>query len=270
MPLWGIGLDVSNDILLAGIEVKESGRSSPGYSINSDLKGEVTLKELLEFTKSSLIVIANQSLREEQSKGFDKSPIVVVDGNASKDVANVHPLGKIEFISKANMSAILLETYNSILGRSPVLFGVYKKSNLVLWNNKVVASDLASLNSWLLSNPKFNENDLIKFVNVQPYARKLERLGVTIDRMKTRTVSRKDRKSGKVRQRLLQPNGTYFLTARAIRAKYKFNSIIKFTFIAGGELGLAAKFKTSRRPSEKLRAYIYPAIVISVQQGGLS
>ena len=111
------------------VTVEESGRKRPEYTLDSDLNGEISLADFLEFTKSALIVTADAVLREEQNLGFDKDPVVVVDGRQNKPVINVDPFGKIEFVSKANMDDIILDTYKGILDRSPVDTGLYKSGN---------------------------------------------------------------------------------------------------------------------------------------------
>ena len=253
------------------VKVTEGRRRRP--ELEADIDGRASLADLLEYTKGSLILIADQVFHEEIARGFDKNPIVAVDGKVGAPIASVHPLGKIEFTSRASMKEILLETYQGILGRSPVLTGRYRRSHRVLHNGKEVAYDLRSLKEWLDGNPKLEDKDYILFVNVQPYARKLERLGVTYGnaRYSSRSVrvTKSKNKKGEVRIRMNQPNGTYYLTARAIRTKYKRNSIIRFTFISGSLLGLTASFKTGRRGKNSAgRPYIYPAILISVQENG--
>lgn len=254
--------------LAVDFSVYEQGRKRPEYTINSDLKGEVSLKDFLEFTRANLIIIADTVLREEQAQGFDKDPVVAVDGRVGKSVADVNPLGSIEFTSRANMKDIVMETYQAIQYRSPVLEGRYKSSNFVFLNGTQVATDSATLESWINGNPSFQDKDLIRFVNIQPYARKLERLGVTGQRQKSRTVKTKNRKSGETRIRTLQPNGAYYLTARSIRAKYKRNSTIIFTFISGTALGIDGSFKQTKR-GKPGRPYVYPCILISVAESGV-
>ena len=105
-------------------------QESKGYLRSSDIE----LADLLKYTKESLIVIADQVLKEEQSAGFDKKPIVVVDGRVGKPVQNVSPLGKIEYVSNQKTSKILIDTFDAILHRSKVYTGLYKKSNVVAWN----------------------------------------------------------------------------------------------------------------------------------------
>lgn len=250
--------------------VEENGRKRPEYTLVTDLNGEVSLADFLEFTKSSLIVTADTVLREEQGQGFDKDPVVVVDGRTGKSPASVNPFGTIEFVSRVNVTDMLLETYEGILGRSPVLTGRYKSSHYVFLNGKQVASDLQSLKAWAATNPEFQEKDFVRFVNIQPYGRKLERLGVTAQRQQSRTSRSKDKRSGETRVRLRQPNGTYFLTARSIKSKYKRNSSIRFGFISGGSLGIVGNFQSGRRGKNSAgRPYLYPSITIYLTERGM-
>lgn len=244
--------------------VEEDGKKRPEYTLESDLNGDISLADFIEYTRSALIVTADTVLRDEQSMGFDRQPVVVVDGRQGKPVTDVKPFGTIEFVSRANMDDIIIDAYEGILFRSRVDTGLYKSSNYVFHNGTQVASDIQSLKSWLKSGPKFEEKDLIRFVNIQPYARKLERQGVTEQRQQSRTVKPRDKK--KSGGRILVPNGTYYLTARSLRSKYKRNSIIKFSFISGGQLGITGSFRAKRgKPG---RPYLYPTIIISVQESG--
>lgn len=251
------------------ISVTEKGKKRPEYTIDSDLDGEITLQDLLEYTKAVLIVTADEVLKEAQSRGFDQYPVVTVDGRPGKPVSAVSPLGQIEFTARQDIREILLETYNSILFRSKVLTGRYKSSHFVFLNGQQVATDLRSLEAWLNTGPQITDKDTIRIVNIQPYARKLERYGITAQRSKSRYEKRRKPKANKGAY-FLSPNGTYFLTARAIKSKYKRNSIIRFTFLPGSSLGLSASFKTGRRGKNSAgRPYLYPSLVISVQGRGV-
>lgn len=250
------------------ISVTQNGKRAPQFDLVSgrDFDGHLTLAELLDFTKQVLIVTADTVLREEQSRGFDKTPVVVVDNVIGRPVINVNPVGKLEFVSRADMGDIVLETYAGLIDRSPVLTGQYKSSNYIFWNGKQVATDMSSLQTWIDSSPEFKDSDLIRFVNIEPYARKLERLGVTEQRQQSRSIKSRDKRRAAQGVRVLAPNGTYFLTARSMRTKYKRNSIIRFEFISGSQLGITGSFAPKRgKPG---RAYLYPSILISVQEGG--
>ncbi len=249
--------------------VFEDGRKAPEYSLETDLRGEISLADFLAFTKSSLIIIADQVLKEEQDNGFDKNPVLVVDGSQSKPIANVSPLGSIEFVSRANITDIIRETFDGLIFRSPIDTGKYVSSHVVLLNNSEVARGQNSLDSWLATNPQFKDSDTIKFVNLQPYARKLERLGVSGQRQQSRTVKSRDKRKAASGGRILAPNGAYFLTTRAIKAKYKQNINIKFSFIPGGQLGLKGSFKVGRN-GKPGRSYLYPIIILTVNERGIA
>jgi hypothetical protein len=243
------------------VKVVESGKNAPNYSLDKDLNGETTLQSLLQFTKSALISIADQVLFEEQAKGFDKDPIVLVDGKQGKPIFNVNPLGKIEFLSRVtreSLDKLIKDTYESILSRSPVDTGKYISSHYVFINGTQVASDLLSLNSWLATKPDIGPKDLIRFVNIQPYARKLERLGVTAQRQQSRTVKSRDKRQ-RSGARILAPNGAYFLAFRSVKRKYKNSAGIKFSFIPGSYMGLTASFATAGSGAKK-STYLYPSI----------
>lgn len=254
-----------------GISVSENGKRSPKLDLvdasGGDLDGKLSLEELFAYVKKVLIVTADTVLKDAQAQGFDKNPVVTVDGVTGKPIVDVKPIGSIEFTARADMGDIVLATYQALLDRSPVKTGRFKSSNYVFHNGIQVATDLSSLESWLANSPNFQERDLIRFVNIQPYARKLERHGTRADgeggtQSKKRYSTRKNRPAYKV----LVPNGTYYVTARAIRNKYKRNSIIKFEFIQGSQLGLTASFGPRRgKPG---RPYLYPSILISVQESG--
>lgn len=252
-------------------EVTESGRKAPEYTLETDLNGSISLLDFLKFTKQALLSTAVEVLHDAQGDGFDRNPIVAVDGRVGKDPATVNPFGQIEFTSRVNVSDLLVETYEALLGRSPVLTGRYKSSHYVFLNGKQVANDLSSLKSWVATNPEFSEKDLVRFVNIQPYGRKLERLGVTAQRTRSRTSRTKDKRSGQVRERFRQPNGAYFLTARAIKAKYKRNQSIRFGFISGAQLGVSGAFKSGRPGRNSAgRPYLYPTITIYLNERGMN
>lgn len=265
-----------------GVEfsVYENGRKAPEWTLASDLDGRQTLQDFLNFTKQTLIVVADEVLAEEQAAGFDKTPVIVVDGRIGKNVFEVSPLGSIEFVSRANMSDILLATYEALVEKSPVLSGAYKSSNFVFYNGTQIATDLSQLTAWLNLNPDFKEKDKIRFVNIEPYARKLERHGVTSDSGRAGRVlkSKQERKVAGKSVNVLAPNGVYYLTYRAIRNKYKRNSNITFEFVPGASLGITGGIGPGGKPQRTNfvakrgkpgRTYLYPSILITVAEDGI-
>lgn len=247
------------------LSVEENGRKSPEYTLDTDLDGRISLEDLLKFTKASLLIIADQTLTEEQAAGFDEKPVLVVDGSKNKPIENVSPLGQIEFVARVQINSLLLDAYQGILDRSKVLTGRYKGSHYVFFNGQQIATDLTSLETWLKNPPAIGDGDLIRIVNIQPYARRLEMLGVTAQRSKQSSTRRKGR-TNYVRV----PNGVYQLTTRALRSKYKQNVGIKFSFISGSFLGLTGSFKRGRSGRNSSgRPYLYPTIVFSISERGI-
>lgn len=253
------------------LQVYEQGRKKPEINLVSDLNGEMTLEDLLEYTKASLIVIADTVLREEQELGFDKEPVLTVDGRTGKPVSAVSPLGSIEFTARADIKDIILETYTALLDRSKVKSGRYVRSHYVFLNGTQVATEYQSLTAWL-KTAEFGDKDIVRIVNIQPYARRLERLGVTAQRQQNKLREKKTRGKGQHGPFVLYatPNGAYALTVRAVRTKFKRNSQIKFAYISGSDIGLAGTFKSGGRRGRNSagRPYLYPSIVITVSERG--
>ena len=250
------------------VSVTEDGKKAPEYSINTDLSGELSFRDLMGFVKLTLISTAQEVLKEEQAKGFDKNPVVTVDGKPNPNIYGVKPFGKIEYNARADMDKILSETYQGLLDRSPVWKGDYKRAHLVYLNNTLVAQDLASLRAWLKSGVDFKESDVIIFVNVEPYARKLERWGVTAQRSRYKGKKAHSKEQASKILHSSSPNGVYHLTSRMIRSKYKRNSMIKFMFLSGTSLNVQGNFKVGRK-GKPGRAYLYPSIIISVKESGI-
>ena len=253
----------------AGIAITSgNGRRRVMSNINTDLNGEVTLAELLEFTKSTLIIAADELLKEEQAKGFDPTPVMLVDGRPNKPLAAVHPLGKIQFIARADFTEILSYAYTALLELSKVQTGRYKASHRVFHNGRQVAVDLASLNAWIASDPEIKDADKIRIVNIQPYARRLELLGVAAGRTAPKKQD-KGRRKGQVTGKIFSvPNGAYQLAHRRISNKYKANARILFRFIPGSQLGLTGTFGKQWGKGRAGRPYLYPSLVFHFQQRG--
>lgn len=252
------------------MSVTEGGRKRPNYTLDSDINGEMTLQDLLEWTKAALIVTADSVLKDAQKNdGFPEDPVLVVDGKQGKNPKDVHPLGSIQFVAKQDFGPILVEAYAGILKRSKIKTGRYISSHYVFHQGNQVANDEATLKAWLATNPVFRDNDTIRIVNIQPYARRLEMLGVTAQRTQNRIA--KPRPGSKKRSGTMvkMPNGAYQLTARQIKSKYKNNLGIKFTFLPGSSMGLTASFAKRPRDKGKRKTYLYPSIVFTISSRGI-
>ena len=262
------------------VSVREVGNKKATWSLEGDLNGELSLQDFLRFTKETLLSVALDAFREEKTKGFDPKPIVVVDGKPNKSIENVSPLGKIEFISKEVASLqILQDIYEDIFRRSKIVTGTYIEGNYVFLNGKRVATSLDEMRAWIKSAPEIKQNDLVRFVNVLPYARKLERHGVTDGKTSTRDVKSKDK-----RQRsgayVLAPNGVYYLASKAVTRNFKYNAVIKFGFMLGSQLDAGAfptiskngkplrkNYKATKAKPKNSGPYLYPSITVLFNGG---
>ena len=155
------------------VSIKDGRKTRGDYRLDDDLSGEWTLADLLQSTKDALINISMDVLKEEQGRGFDKEPIMLVDGRQGKPLTAVNPLGQVEFSARQDFTDIIKETYIGLYKRSPVKTGRYVDSHYVFHNGVQVANDYSRLERWLSSNPEFKDGDTVRIVNVQPYARRL-------------------------------------------------------------------------------------------------
>jgi len=249
--------------------VKEKGRRRPEYTLKSDLNGEVSLKDYIQFCKDVLVSVATDALKEELDKGFAKDFSTFVD-RKRKPVENVLPFGRIEFVAPQASFKIFTDTYAALVERSKRVTGRYVESHQVMVNKKIVATNEAQFKTWLNSGVELKTTDKVMFVNVAPYARKLERKGITKTSGKVpteRRVKSKDKlqRSGPT---IAAPNGVYYLTTKAMKRKYKNNLGIRFTFMPGSEINLSKKFAKERTPGSKSRTYLYPAIIFSFNEYG--
>ncbi len=251
------------------IQVSENGKKSPNWSLDADLDGVYTIEDLLAFTKKSVIAIFGEVLDEEQAAGFPKNPVIVVDGKHNKSPFDVNPLGRIEAISPVNLEEIILPMYQLLLELSPVgKTGQYKNSHLVFFNLERVASNQEELISWMKTNPNVKDGDKIRFVDIQPYAGRLERYGITRDasgnrnNKNTKVSNSKDRKTKQITQ-VRKPNGVYKQTEQIMKRKFGKNSLIQFEFVPGSQ------FNLPRYPNSK-HEYVYPTILVYVFTSGLT
>ncbi len=272
-------------MLTVTMNVVEKGKAAPKWNLESDINGELSLDDLFKFTKRSLILISNEALKEEQAKGFDKNPVVAVDGKTSKPIEDVHPLGKIVFSARQSAFTIIAELFSHVVNRSPVDTGFYRDHHFVLFNGRSVANTEATLNAWL-EKAEIKDGDVLRIVNIAPYAGMLEREGVRSDSRKARLTKSRDRKQ-RSGTHVRAANGAYYLASRATLRKYKFNAKIRFEFINGSQIGIEGGFPTSSYRGKPLRStfsgrtgpkgtkhkwkgpYVYPSIVIRFQGGGI-
>lgn len=227
---------------------------------------KVELADLLAWTKEQLIIIADVVLREEQARGFDKEPIMIVDGRRGKPITAINPWGQVEFVSRlADVGEPILYAYEALLELSKVLTGAYKSSHVVALNGVQIAASLRELEVWMAyKNMDIKDGDIFRIVNTQPYARRLELLGVTSTRQQARRDDPGRRRGKRTGSTIKVPNGAYQLAYRRVRAKYSKQIQISFNFLPGTSLGLSGSFKTGKKSSAG-RPYLYPALSFRVK-----
>lgn len=263
-------------MLTVRYEITEDGLVSERFTpVNKARDQKVELAELVSYLKFTLKNIATTVLKEEQDQGFDQTPVKEVDGVRNRPESDVKPFGKIEYTARVAAQDFLLPLYKRLIDKSPVDSGLYRDYHYVILNNQVIATSYEQLKMYLDKGPTFKSTDTLRFVNMLPYASKLERFGVTSDRAKTRytgTTDKKKRSGMFVRQ----PNGVYFLTAKSLNRGFKSNARIRFEWINGGRLTGVDKPGTTRR-GKKLRYtfktrkgyYTHPTITIRFVSEGI-
>ena len=266
------------------ISVEEKGKNAPTWSLDGDRDGSMTYADILKHLQNSLIDITAAALKEEQAKGFDKNPLIVVDGKPNKPVTSVSPFGKIEVIARVDVALKLVDLYEEILRRSPVATGQYISSHVVFMNKTLIARDKEELKKWQESAPKVGPTDAIYFVNLMPYAGFLEREGITASKRGIQgarlTESRDPRKRAAGQNGMIRaPNGAYFLAHRSFKRKYKGSMKVFFQFTPLKTFGVSAP-KSGHVNGKPLRGtfskknkrykgpYVYPTIRVLVTPGG--
>lgn len=249
--------------------------TKPTYSLEKDLDGSWTANQIIEYAKETLINTAVTVLDDEQKRGFDKEPVMKIDGKFGRSIESVNPFGEIEFTSRANIADILILAYTMILEKSRVATGRYLKSNVVTYNDKIVTNTMEGLKTWLEKKKDFKQGDQIRFVNFAPYANKLELEGLSAGRVAKKMRAVTDRKGRETKKMVRKPNGTYALSYTLLRRKFKNNSLIKYEPVLGSKYGLLNPARGSgvgriRQTGRSAgRPYVYPSILIYVIESGI-
>ncbi len=205
--------------------------------ITSEQLGRTTA----EWVRTATIEVAERTLREEVSRGFDSQPVVITDGMPRRDYRQVRPFGRIEFAARSNMAEVVLFALNELRKASPVRTGRYVSSHEILLNGSEIAGNLA------LALRAVNPSDRVQIVNSQPYARKLE--GATANRRTDRSKRRPSSRQA--------PNGVYRVVQRRVIAKYGRTLFVDFKYVT---LNLGVKVWTRRGSQRMQRDQVYPAL----------
>jgi hypothetical protein len=263
---------------ILNFSIEETGRKKPLYEVEGVPAG-TNLADLLSYTKEALIATTNTVLKDEQSRGFDKDPLILVDNKRGRSLELVKPLGKIEIYSKlSGIAQPLLDLYQGIRRRSPKVSGNYDKYNAVYYNGKLIGDDYNEVKAWFDTNEtKVKQGDRFRFVNRAPYALALELKGVTRGNVKGRTA--KVGKKGAKKTTVRKPNGTYYLSYIAARKKIGKNVKIKFEMLPGSYFGFTnpitpsggRSFRTTfHEKNTKYKGYyVYPSITVGIFKEGV-
>lgn len=265
------------------VSVKDSGRNAPQWDIDLDLNGEASLKDFESNLRYGKLQIAKEVLSEEQASGFDSKPRKRVGGRWDIPEETAGPYQSIEYYSRVEAVEVVLNIYSEIEKRSLYDTGQYKAANYVFMDNKLIATDRGELALWYAKtkNEGLPSGAVIRFINVTPYAARLEYHGYSKStRGKTkgqRIGSAKKRKSRyDITKMVKKPNGAYVLAFRASRSKFKQAAgFMKFAFIPNGYNGISVqsggRFRTTYAPGNKngyTGPYIYPSIVLNFNEKG--
>lgn len=247
--------------------------------MNLNLNNAEDKKELLSLIKFTLIETAKDAIEEELAKGFDKDHLTLVDGSPNKSILQVKPYGKIEYVARQDVKDIAVGVMKKLESITPVDTGLYKSLHRVFYNGEQIATNSSELESWFSTPRIFTNKDRIRFMNIAPYAQRLELQGVTSKRKKLKmgkTKDKKQRSGPKVRK----PNGTYYLTYRQLSRKFRGNIKMRFEILPGNYVGVTEpippnskqSFRADFHPNSKYNKgyYLYPTIVLTLDEKGLT
>lgn len=217
------------------ITIRDGNRVIPGgFSI--DL-AKSFLEDSIEFIRVAHIRIAKDVRKEEENTGFDKDAVTIVDNRHHAPEDNVLPFGKIEYVARRDMGEVVDYAWQVIEKKSPSQTGIYKNNHVMTFNGVPVAKSRRAAARFMKKQGAMNAGDIIRLVNIAPYAGKLERFGVSAGR--TKRKHRKSRDDQKRSGSLVRvPNGTYVLSARALKSKFPAVGFVKFEMLPMDYLGV--------------------------------
>lgn len=271
------------------IELEVTGKSRNIRTEGIDRSFKLVEEDIPVVLRGQLISVARQLLITEQRAGnFPKTEYVtLVDNKLNSNERAVKPFGIIEYKTKLQaLTPVLLFAMQAIFQRSPERTGAYSANHVLFKNNVFVAKGFSNIISYINSDTQADPGDIYRFVNVTPYARKLERQRTT---KQTRGKYKGQNRTKGVNKRLVKgkiatiPAGAYVLANRAIRRKFKeLKNNIRFSFIPI-DPGTARRLDSSGRDTTgyvfaKSRAngrgagrpYLYPSITITAAKNAVS
>lgn len=245
----------------------------PVWNPKTDKDGRMSYRYMSTYVREYVASVAKTVLRVEQDKNtFPKRYTRIVDGSYVKEENEIRLNGRIVYDTKAKLGfgGALVKTYIGLLKLSKQVTGTYASSHVVFHKGVMIAKSLKELESWVEKKAAdvVKTGDIIRIVNMMPYARRLEYFGLRSKGTFTRT--RKDKKRGRIRR----PNGVYHAGLRRAKTAFKGSAAVKRSveFIPGNEIGLTTSPFKSRPGGGQFRThfksdsrpYLYPSIVIVV------
>ena len=225
------------------------------------------MSEIIQSTSKAVI-------KDELSRGFDPNYAQFVDGNPRKKLEDVNPFGTVEYIARQDISKALIMAYITIFNKSKIVTGNYSRNNVLFYNNEQIANTVQGLKDWLRVNAnKIKSKDEFRFVNLAPYARKLERESTYNGSPKR--IKNKQKNRTFLNDDSFKPNGAYALSAKILQRRLKGVAFPEFRFVDGGDItnlsGPNRTYKTdSGKRSRKGKPYFYPSIRMRIIGSGIT
>ncbi|NIJ40346.1 hypothetical protein FHS78_000616 [Parvibaculum indicum] len=182
----------------------------------SQLTGEARRQQLIDLSRRS---IAEAEAMNRATIGYDVGKTVIVDGLRGGAIENVKPGGTVVALFAVHEAAIDF-AWETIATMSPVDMRpdadniVYRKNHLLMVNGEEVGPPPV----------KIEVDDVVTFVNLLPYARRLEK-----------GWSKKQ-----------APDGIYEVASKVIRARY--GNVVQVKFGYGAFLGEDPRIRDNRYP----------------------
>lgn len=219
-------------------------------------------KSIGEWVKANTIAVAERALREEVSRGFDNTPVVITDRVPLRDYLQVRPFGTIEFAARPDMATAVRWALSELQKKSPIRTGRYLRHHLVMLNGQEITGNI-----WqTLRNVK--PGDRVQIVNDQPYAKKIE----------SRKGSRKKGFGSERGLSMQARSGVYRVVQQLLVFRYGKTMFFDFKFvrlslgvkvwgyIGGGRTKRGGKWIESGKPRMRIRRdLVYPALQFFIQ-----
>lgn len=192
-------------------------------------------EEITDWVQEMTLQVFREELRFEQSRGNLSDPIIETDYKVGKPARKVRAFGRIAAYDRVDIAEVIDFIFEMLHRESPYKTGRYFKSHVVMVNGVQYDFDSKRL-------PGLTEKDSVEFVNVQPYAKRIEQGWSP-----------------------MAPRGVYKRVMKAAARKYGKSIYLKFTYRTLNLGRMVTRYiggdkRPLRRP-QRVDA-IYPVIVL--------